>query len=169
LIPFADYPARFGITWEEAIAHRLVNQRKLQNSYWLAHRLLGSRARLYCGNVYEGMPDVAAVDVSFFGCILLHLRDPLLALTKFGRITTRALVITDTLENLGALSKHPFMLLRASTNDSTNMGTWWSPTPSLLKGFLQVLGFKTFTYTTHQQRHVADKRDVTLYTLVAER
>lgn len=169
LIPFDDYKNRLGITVEEAIEHRLWNQRKLQDSYWLAHRLLESNARLYCGNVYEGMPDVASVDVSFFGCILLHLRDPLLALTKFGRITKQTLIITDTLENLGHLAEYPIMFLRANARDTSNTGTWWSPTPSLLKQFLEVLGFGRFQWSTHEAQHVAGQRKVTLYTLVAER
>ena len=169
LIPFDNYESKFGLTWDAAIEHRLDNQRRLQNSYWLAHRLLESKARLYCGNVYDGMPDVESVDVSFFGCILLHLRDPLGALTKFGRITKDTLIITDTLENLGGLGEYPIMFLRANAKDLTNSGTWWAPTPGLLKQFLEVLGFTRFTQTTHTTRHVLDPNPVKLYTIVAQR
>jgi hypothetical protein len=53
------------------------------------------------------------VDIAFFGEILLHLRDPLLAMPQFARRTRETLIITDTLENLGHLTELPIMLLRA--------------------------------------------------------
>jgi len=169
LIPFGDYPTRFGMTMEQAMEHRRATGRALQNSFWLSHRLLNSKARRFNGNVYTGLPTDEMVDIAFFGSILLHLRDPLLALTQFARRTRETLVITDTLENLGHLTEHPVMLLRASATDSTNMGTWWSPTPALLKAFLAVLGFTTFDYTTHKARFVQSNADANMYTLVARR
>jgi hypothetical protein len=95
ILSFTDFQAQFGRTLEAAIERRLANQRRLQDSYWLAQRLFQSKNRLYCGNVSDGMPGVDEADVSFFGCILLHLRDPLLALTRFARLTREALIVTD--------------------------------------------------------------------------
>lgn len=169
LIPFGDYPARFGMTIEQAMEHRRSTMRALQQSFWLTHRLFDSKVRRCLGNVYDGLPDGEMVDISFFGAILLHLRDPLLALTQFARRTRETLIITDTLENLGHLVEHPVMLLRASPTDSTNMGTWWSPTPALLKAILGVLGFTRFDYTTHTARFVQSNTDANMYTLVARR
>lgn len=169
LIPFGDYPTRFGMTLEQAMEHRRATMRVLQNSFWLSHRLLQSKVRRYNGNVYTGLPADEMVDIAFFGSILLHLRDPLLALTQFARRTRETLIITDTLENLGHLADHPIMLLRASATDSSNMGTWWSPTPALLKSFLAVLGFTNFVYTTHKARFVQSNTDANMYTLVASR
>jgi hypothetical protein len=169
LIPFGDYPTRFGMTLEDAMGHRQNTMRALQRSFWLSHRLFDSKVRRCLGNVYDGLPEGEMVDISFFGAILLHLRDPLLAITQFARRTTETLIITDTLENLGHLTEHPVMLLRASATDSTNMGTWWSPTPALLKAFLGVLGFTRFDYTTHTAKFVQSGADAQMYTLVARR
>lgn len=169
LIPFGDYPTRFGMTLEDAMGHRQNTMRALQRSFWLSHRLLQSNVRRCLGNVYDGLPDGEMVDISFFGAILLHLRDPLLAMTQFARRTRETLIITDTLENLGHLTEHPVMLLRASAGDSSNMGTWWSPTPALLKAFLGVLGFTRFDYTTHKAKFVQSGADANMYTLVARR
>lgn len=169
LIPFGDYQQRFGMTLEQAMVHRQATMRALQNSFWLTHRLMRSHVRRFNGNVYAGLPENEMVDISFFGSILLHLRDPLLALTQFGRRTRQTIVITDTLENLGLASNYPVMFLRASAADSSNMGTWWSPTPALLKTFLAVLGFTKFEYTTHKARFVQSNADANMYTLVARR
>lgn len=169
LIPFGDYPSRFGMTMEQAMEQRRASGHALQNSFWLSHRLLQSKVRRFNGNVYTGLPEEEMVDIAFFGSILLHLRDPLLALTQFARRTRETMVITDTLEDLGILTDHPVMMLRASVNNSSNMGTWWSPTPSLLKAFLSVLGFTRFDYTTHKARFVQSNADANMYTLVARR
>jgi SAM-dependent methyltransferase len=169
LIPFDDYAGRFGVTLEEQIERRRRTQIAMQNSYWLAHRVLGSRARLYCGNAYEGMPGVEPVDVSLFGCILLHLRDPLLALTKFARQTARTLIVTEMHEDVGGLEVHPIMVLRASLVDRGNKGSWWAITPAVLRQFLQVLGFRRFEYATHAARMQGEAAPIELYTLVAHR
>jgi SAM-dependent methyltransferase len=169
LIPFYDYTTRFGITWQDQIDKWCRFQLGLQNSYWLAHRLLSSQARLYCGNAYEGMPDVQSVDVAFFGSILLHLRDPLLALTKFAQITAQTMIITDLRENLGGFEVHPAMMLRANVQDYSNTGSWWAFTPAVLRQFLQVLGFRRFRYATHAARQDGVSAEVELFTLVADR
>ena len=169
LVPFANFESQFGFTLEAAIEARLAGQRRVQNSFWLAHRLLRSKARLYCGNVYEGLTGVEHVDVSFFGCVLLHLRDPLLALTRFARITRQTLIITDTLENVGGVVDYPVMLLRPNVNDRVNLGTWWYPTPKLLQTFLEILGFREFVFTRHHARELINGTDVPMYTLVARR
>lgn len=169
LIPFGDFESRFGLPLPAAIEQRSVEQLRLQNSFWLAHRLYGSRNRLYCGNVYTGMPGVDAVDVSFFGCILLHLRDPLLALTQFGRLTRDTLIVTDTFEDVGPLTDYPAMFFRPNVRDKGNIGTWWWLTPKLIETFLKVLGFREFTHTRHVARHAISHADVPMYTVVARR
>lgn len=169
LIPFYNYQERLGKTIAETIAGRLDGQRRLQRSFWLSHRLLGSKARLYCGNAYTAPVEIGQVDYCFFGCILLHLRDPLLALSSFGSITREKIIITDTLEEIGNVGELPVMFLRAIKDDLSNAGTWWYISPVLLQQFLGVLGFNKFTLTFHKAYSVQGKQDANMYTLVAER
>lgn len=170
LIPFYNYEARFGRTLEQAIETRTERQRKLQRSFWLSHRLLRSNARLYCGNAYAAPSGIGPVDYCFFGCILLHLRDPLLALSSFAGITRERIIITDNREDIGASNEaHPLMFLRANKDDLGNAGTWWYITPALLQQYLGILGFTQFTLTFHQARSVKGNQDANMYTLVAER
>ena len=144
-------------------------QRQLQNSFWLAHRLLGSNVRRYCGNVYEGLVGVESVDVSFFGSILLHLRDPLLAVMRFARITREMLIITDTFEEVGSFADYPAMFFRPNLSDRTNPGTWWWATPKLYQTFLEILGFTRFELTRHGASHVMGGATARMFTLVAKR
>jgi hypothetical protein len=170
LVPFADWKAQFGVTIEDSIREKIVSQRRLQDSFWLGHRLFGSHVRLYCGNVYEGLdPSVGSVDVSFFGCILLHLRDPLLAVTRFARLTRETLIITDTFENVGTFADYPAMFFRPNLSDHSNPGTWWWATPKLYRTFLEILGFKKFELTRHTTSHVESKARAEMFTLVAKR
>jgi hypothetical protein len=169
LIPYYDFQTRFGYTLEQVVELRKKSQIALQNSFWLSHRLLNSKARLYCGNVYDGVGGIGQVDYCFFGCILLHLRDPLIALSTFANITREKIIITETHEEIGACANAPVMFLRANVNDQANHGTWWYLTPKLLETYLGVLGFKHFTLTFHRGRSLQANNDATFFTLVAER
>jgi hypothetical protein len=170
LIPFYDFPTRFGHTLEQVVELRKKTQVALQKSFWLSHRLLNSNAQLYCGNVYNGVGGIGEVDYCFFGCILLHLRDPLIALSTFAKITREKLIITDTREEIGAACANmPVMFLRANSRDHGNHGTWWYLTPALLEEYLRVLGFRHFTLTFHRGRSVQANADAEFFTLVADR
>jgi hypothetical protein len=68
---------------------------RLRNSYWLCHRLHGSRAKVVYGNIYELPAGIGPVDVATFGSILLHLRDPFLALANAVRFARESIVVTD--------------------------------------------------------------------------
>ena len=70
---------------------------RLNNGYWLAHRLMESNAKVAYGNVYAIPEAIGPVDVCVFGACLLHLRDPFLALHNGLRITTRTVIVTDLL------------------------------------------------------------------------
>ena len=50
----------------------------LRNGYWLAHRLLNSRARVYYGDIYNIPDEIGQFDVVFLGMVLPHLREPFL-------------------------------------------------------------------------------------------
>src|SRR5262249_4140809 len=73
--------------------------KKIRNSWWLAHRILGSRARVVYGTVYQVPAEIGPVDISTFGSILLHLRDPFLALANGLRLTRETVIITQPLHH----------------------------------------------------------------------
>ena len=169
LVPFFDYQQRFGQSIEESMRDRFEMQRQLQNSFWLTHRLRESKVKLYCANAYDDIREIGLADYVFFGCMLLHLRDPLLALSLFAPLAKEKLIITEMHEEIGAYKEAPVMFLRPNINDVGNRGTWWYMTPTLLRRYLEILGFRTFEFTTHKARSVGDGADVNLFTLVATR
>lgn len=90
VLPFAAYPDLGALT------HGLAEfMEKLRNSYWLCHRLRGSRAKVVYGSIYDLPAAIGPVDVATFGSILLHLRDPFLALANAARFAREAVTVTD--------------------------------------------------------------------------
>ncbi len=74
----------------------MKNYLRLQNNaWWFAHRLFRSTAKVVYGHVYEIPEQIGTVDVSTFGSLLLHVRDPFLALQNALRLTRESVVTTD--------------------------------------------------------------------------
>ena len=64
---------------------------QIRNGYWLAHRLLKSRARVFYGDIYNIPDEIGQFDVVFLGMVLPHLREPFYALSQ--RTPSREAVI----------------------------------------------------------------------------
>src|SRR4051794_38706299 len=79
---------------QRACEHR-EHMHRLTNGFWLCHRAFASRARVVYGNVYAVPEQIGPVDVATFGCVLLHLRDPFLALSSALRITRQTAIVTE--------------------------------------------------------------------------
>lgn len=90
LLPLATFHEYGALT-----RHLAGFMEKLRNSYWLCHRLRGSRANVVYGDIYNLPAGIGPVDVATFGCILLHLRDPFLALANAARFARETIVVTD--------------------------------------------------------------------------
>jgi hypothetical protein len=71
---------------------------RLRNSFWLGHEALQSRARVVYGNIYQVPADIGPVDTCLYGAILLHLRDPFLALANGARLARETIVVTDRMD-----------------------------------------------------------------------
>jgi hypothetical protein len=85
--------ARLG-SFDPYVQRTLSGLERMRKSYWLGHRVLRSAARVFHGSVYALPAELGLVDVSTFGCILLHLRDPFLALANALRLTREKVIIT---------------------------------------------------------------------------
>ena len=148
LVPFG------GALPEADFAQRRRHIEMLVNSYWFAHRALGSRARAVHGSVYLLSRDIGEFDVAVFGSLLLHLRDPFLALQRVTDLGCRTLVISEVCREprIGlpwrrrpTLRFLPNAALRGPTE------TWWAFTPELLRAFLEVLGYGRVEHSYNHQ------------------
>ena len=78
---------------------------KMRNSYWFCHRLRGSKAKVVYGDIYALPAEIGTVDLATFGSILLHLRDPFLALANAARFAREAVVVTEVLHEYEAAGR----------------------------------------------------------------
>ncbi len=157
----------------------------LSNGWWLAHRLHGSGARLYHGTVYDLPGNVPPADVAIVGAVLLHLRDPFLALQRICALARETVVVTELFPfaarpsgwagyetevpaTILADQAPPAMIFQPTGPDSDAFGTWWHISPACVRQMLAVLGFEPVATNFHIQRHMGWYGHV-LYTVVARR
>jgi len=178
IVPFAKWQDR------ELMANKykmLID--RLNNSYWLTHRLLNSKAKVVYGSVYNIPDEIGPVDITVYGSILQHLRDPFFALQN-GLILTRETVIVEELlrgqhiKKFGIFdlrkklfqsvkSKEPYLGLLPNANTMEPKDTWWDIRPEWVVQAIGVLGFEKTKVTFHKQKF--EGKMFESYTVVGKR
>ena len=156
---------------------RRAHIKAINNGYWLCHEAHRSAARMAHGTVYRIDPALGPVDVSVFGSILLHLRDPFLALHNAAQVTSETMVVADLLPLSGlhsmALSRMANLVSGRAMRFKPRWArpgpweTWWDLPPRLVVEVLGVLGFERASVTTHSQ--LLGGKPMPMYTVVAQR
>ncbi|MEN7538355.1 class I SAM-dependent methyltransferase [Aurantiacibacter flavus] len=143
--------------------------RRINNGYWLCHKAFGSQAKMVNGVVYNIPAQIGAVDVAVFGSILLHLRDPFLALENGARLAQKTMIVADV-SPYGRLAsrflKRPRFMPRADRPEWVTDG-WFRLPPLLVEEYLRILGFSNTRITWGDYRY--KDRAVPIYTIVAEK
>jgi SAM-dependent methyltransferase len=136
-----------------------------KNAYWLCHRLLGSKAEVFYGNVYEIPLTLGQFDVAIVGSVLEHLSDQISALASIARVTKKMMVIVspvlrtdERIARFEALGDHP-----------ENDFTWWTYSEGVYREVFKMLGFKITAITENQFYYHYGERFETRSTIVAER
>jgi SAM-dependent methyltransferase len=162
----------YGGAIDDAYANeRQLLCRRLNNAFWLAHRAFRSSAQLAHGTVYALPPGLGQFEVTVLGCILLHLRDPFLALQSTLAKTTETAIVVDLLppwydSNREPAGAHAIWFL-PDPEPRQPLETWWALSPEIVVRWLHVLGFAPAEVTFHRQR--TPQGDATLFTVVAHR
>ncbi|MDP6540303.1 MAG: hypothetical protein QF903_11115 [Planctomycetota bacterium] len=152
--------------WKEWLKFRQWGIRVINNGFWLAHGANASKARVVTSSVYELPLEIGPVDLTTFGSVLLHLRDPFRALQRALRHTRETVVVTDLAPEDGpAGSAHARFLPDPTICEPFD--TWWRLSPELVQRMLAVLGFEDSSVSRAQHSHQG--RGVELYTVVARR
>lgn len=161
---------------------------RLHRAWWLAHRLFDSDAKVSYGTVYDISADIGRVDVATFGSVLLHLRDPFLALQRGAALADETVIVTDQLhvprrrsvagaiQTLARLTRKPVdsglpdLVFLPDAANGQPVDTWWRLSPRLVARYLAVLGFERHEITFHTQtyRHPT-VREIPMFTVVAHR
>jgi hypothetical protein len=150
---------------------------RLNNSFWLAHRLYKSKAKMVYGTVYKIPDNLGEFDICTFGGVLLHLRDPFLALHQASQHIKKTIIVTELpvfpFFSAGKITLFDALfsrrLIRFLPNASTCQPTvtWWSFSPELIIEFIKILGFENTELSYHKQPYKG--REVKLYTVVGQR
>jgi SAM-dependent methyltransferase len=136
-----------------------------KNAYWLAHRLLGSRARVYYGDLYDLPPALGRFDIVLIGSVLEHLRDPISALASISRVSADTLVIvTPMLE-----TQKPLAWLQARADRPDQDYTWWFYSLGVYRQVLTMLGYRIVSAKQSKYRFAKTGEMVKRATIVARR
>ena len=165
IVPFG------GLDHNALIAHRAGHVRQINNSWWLLHERLRSRARAVYGNIYELDKIRETFDVVTLNSVMLHLRDPVQAMALAAARSHRQLVITDVAETQHlpagvAASPDPVMYFLPKKVNHGPIDTWWIVSQALVIELLKVLGFTNISVSHHTQRFLPSQ-DCLFYTVIA--
>ena len=142
----------------------------VRNAYWFAHRAFGSKARCFYGDVYD-LPDaLGEFDIVLVCNILVHLRDPVAALTSIAARCRDKLVITDTI-NVSDLPVAVFLGYHENPVLHPH-NIWWQYTTALYRQVLKILGFEILRFEENDypwQNADGLKHVYKLGTIVAQR
>ena len=165
-----------GVDLQAQAARQAAHRQLVTNSWWYARQALGAKARRAEGTVYELPAELGTFNLVTFSAVLLHLRDPMLALQRALAMTTETLIVTDV-DDLGAAwwrrklrrysAAHMNYLPDARTG--TPVDGWWGLNPDVLARMVAVLGFGRPRVTYHKQHYTGGGRTINNFTMVAPR
>ncbi len=135
---------------------------KVKNSYWFCHKAFNSNAKVIYHNACDVFPNIGRFDLATFGCVLLHMRDPFLALQNVAKLTD-TIIVTDMNRNI------PKNCMRFEAHIDGN--TWWTMSPTIIISFLKTLGFENIQTTEHRQKIKKQSQldNSRMFTVIAKR
>lgn len=161
LVPYAKWKE-----YNEMLEFRQKEIEKLKNAYWYAHRIKKSSAKVAYGNVYNMPKEIGPVDISVFGCILLHLKNPFLALQNGLQLTKETAIIVEPYRS-PLQSNLPAQVFLPDAKEYKIFDAWWYLNPEVIVKMLGVLGFEETTVNYHNALFKGQKER--LYTVVGRR
>lgn len=169
-VPFAQYDYQQSVVASKSLI------KKINNAFWLSHQAFSSKAKMVYGTVYNIPREIGAVDISIFGSILLHVRDPFAALQSALAITTDTVIVAELLRGdwLSYVLRRlglPHMQFLPDYNKIEPRDTWWYLSPAAIIRMVGALGFEDtrVSYHTQQYGEWGNYARMPYYTVVARR
>ncbi len=163
IVPYVD--ERFDLAGEMDIRTRHLKM--LHNGYWFAHRAYNSHAKVYHGNIYALPDELGKFDIVILGAILLHLRDPFLAMKSAARLCADTIIVTDlTYEN-----DSPVCMFVPNAERLEPKDTWWLISERAMTQMIMVMGFPELrtSRASHRILHRPDQTHMQCTTYVGKR
>lgn len=162
-LPFKDkLHYRDPVAWADS--HN-VEVEQWKNAYWLCHRLLNSKARVYYGDIYNLPLELGQFDIAIVGSVLEHLNDQISALASIARLVRETIVVVSPLIQ----SEERIARFEGLSDRPENDFTWWTYSTGLYREVFKMLGFEIARITESQYRYHYLDRLETRHTLVAVR
>ncbi|HEY1572535.1 MAG TPA: methyltransferase domain-containing protein [Pseudonocardiaceae bacterium] len=178
-----------GSDFDQLDKERREHIRRLNNGWWLNRNANNLSAQAVYGTVYTVPEAIGQVDVATFASILIHVRDPFLAVQTAARLVRETIIVTDIYpatdfhlvqpqlnsadpEMVTELPEESFgenkMVFMPQYWDKAYVDTWWQLSPTTVNRFLGILGFTETEVTYHFAPSRGNSRTM-LYTVVAHR
>ena len=111
------------------------------DTFRLAHEALGSAVERIGCSIYDATPGLldGPFDLVFCGSVLIHLRDPMLALERMAALCSGQLILAE--EHSRRLAALPFVRGAEFRGDSP-WSTWWIPTAATWQRMVHTAGFE---------------------------
>ena len=127
------------------------------HTFQIAHHVLESSVDRVGCSIYDATPERlgAPFDLVFCGSVLIHLRDPMLALERMAGLCGGDLILTEE------YTRRPGMLLSGSSARFTGnspWSTWWIPTAKTWLEMVQCAGFENVRRHATFNMRFRDKR-----------
>ena len=125
---------------DPAVVAALGARKREGHGFDLAHRALRSRVRFLERSIYDLDPEeIGRFDVVYLGSLLLHLRDPVLALDRVRRVCSGRLLLVDTIELTMSLA---FPRRPVARLDGNGRPWWWQANVAGLVRMVEAAGFR---------------------------
>jgi SAM-dependent methyltransferase len=162
-LPFQDKPYyRDHARWAEQYRAEID---RWKNAYWLSHRLLGSKAEVFYGDIYNLPTGLGEFDIAIVGSVLEHLSDPISALGSIARLTKeRMIVVTPLLDTDEAITR-----FEGRANNPEADFTWWVYSVGVYREVFGMLGFEIEKISRANYYYMYGDRDEERATIVARR
>ena len=161
-----DWPPRLRRAGEARLAEgaALAEDRGFQ----VAHRALGSSVERRTLSIYDATPDQVGgpFDLVFCGSVLIHLRDPMLALERMAALCRGQLVLAE--EYSRKLEWVPRLKVAEFRGESPWM-TWWRPTSRTWLAMVRCAGFEDVRRHARFALRFRDQRGAVPHTVIHAR
>jgi SAM-dependent methyltransferase len=151
--------------YESWVYYHTLTVEKWKNAYWLCHRLLGSKAEVYYGDIYALPAELGQFDVAIVGAVLEHLSDQVTALGSIARLTRETLVLVTPLIH----TDERIARFEPRAERPEQDFTWWTYSVGLYREVLALLGFRVERIVYSNYYHEYEGRFEQRPTVVAVR
>lgn len=167
-----DFVPYHGLDKARFVKERKLHLRRLQNSWWLARKALKKNASAIYSTVYDIDPSLGGFDVVTLNCVLLHLRDPFMALERAALVARDTMIVTEVAEEQffgedPSMWDKLTMSLIPRAKARSPIDAWYFIPSVATAEMLGILGFTKIEITKHVQQFVSGPWQ--LYTVVARR